>query len=85
MSNFWNLYPLYIEQPPVVVDRADGVLRRSVGGSHKSAFWAGYDELKGGNYPPPRGSVCASAYRAGVAWKKKVNNGKAEPLPARNA
>lgn len=80
-DQFWNLYPLYMKSPPLKVDPCDNVLKRHKGGSHRCAFWAGYDGLTGALYPPPRGSISKTAYRAGVAYRRKVDKGKVDALP----
>lgn len=82
---FWNIYDLYMKEPPTLIGLDDDVVRRRMGGSHMCAFWAGYDGIKQGNYPPPRGSLNGTAYRAGRDWKKLVTQGKAAALPGPDA
>ena len=79
-KNFWNLYPLFMKSPPLIVDPADGVLKRHAGGSTRCGFWAGYDGITGPRMGSP-GSVVRSAYRAGVAYRKLVDSNKRDPLP----
>ena len=80
-NNFWNMYPLYMEHPPLKVDPCDGIVKRHRGGSTRCAFWAGYDGItKGPNVGAP-GSVTRTAHRAGVAYRKLVDAGKRNPLP----
>ena len=84
-DNFWNLFPLFTESPPVIIDPADGVLRRHRGGSTRCSFWAGYDGIKVGPNVGTRGSVAHSAYRAGVHVRRRVDAGTIDPLPSANA
>lgn len=78
--NFWNLYPLYMKQPPVHVDPADNVLKRHQGSSSQNGFWAGYDGIGGVRMGMPD-SVIRTAYCAGVAYRKLVDSDKRGPLP----
>ena len=81
MNTFWNIYPLYIDRPPVKTD-LNGDLCRDRGGSHRTFFWAGYDGLKSGLYPPSRNNgLGVSAYRAGIDYRKSVDSGKTPALP----
>lgn len=84
-NNFWNVYPLYMETPPIKVDPADGVLRRYAGGSTRCAFWAGYDGITTGPHTGIPGSVTRTGHKAGVAYRKLVDAGKRDPLPAQDA
>ena len=79
--NFWNLYPLYMESPPLIVDPCDGITKRHAGGSTRCGFWAGYDGILVGPNVGTPGSVTKTAHRAGVAYRKLVDNGKRDPLP----
>jgi hypothetical protein len=70
------------DNPPVMVSRTSGRAVRHGGSMSRSAFWAGYDGLRGGIFPPARnGSAADSAYRAGVAYRKAVDNGTRAGLP----
>ena len=70
------------DNPPVMVSRTSGNVVRHGGSMSRSAFWAGYDGLKGGIFPPTRnGSASDSAYRAGVAYRKDVVAGVRDALP----
>jgi hypothetical protein len=80
-KNFWNLYPLFMRSPPLIVDPVDGVLKRHSGGSTRCGFWAGYDGITKGPRKGSPGSVVRSAFRAGVAYRKLVDLGKRDPLP----
>lgn len=84
MADFWNFFQHYFveDKPPVKTSVISGNLERHGGGSHRCAFWAGYDGLKGAIYPPARnGSAADTAYRAGVAYRTAVNAGKRAALP----
>ena len=80
-ENFWNLYPLYMEQPPLLVDPCDGIVKRHAGGSSRCGFWAGYDGINQGGRIGSPGSVVRTAHRAGIAYRKLVDAGKRDPLP----
>ena len=79
---------LYAEHPPVNVCPASGKIRRDRGGSHRTYFWAGYDLFgvggRTGLYPPSRnGGLADTAYRAGVAYRRQVDQGTKDPIPTK--
>ena len=77
--DFYNFY--YVEDnPPVIASRTDGTLIRHGGGSHRCAFWAGYDGLTGGVYGPDN-TAAGRAYRAGAAYRRAVDSGRRPALP----
>jgi hypothetical protein len=79
-KNFWNLYPLFMKSPPLLVDHTGETIRHA-GGSSRCGFWAGYDGITRGPRKGSPGSVVRTAYRAGVAYRKLVDSGKRDPLP----
>ena len=78
--NFFDHY-FTDDNPPVMVSRTNGFIVRHGGSMSRSAFWAGYDGLRGGIFPPPHDSYAGYGYRAGVAYRKAVNAGTRNALP----
>lgn len=84
-DDFYNMVRHYYENdhPPLMVSKTSGATVRHGGSSGRCAFWAGYDGLNGGIYPPTRnGSAIDSAYRAGIKYRKAVETGARPALPA---
>lgn len=79
---FYDFYRHYYvdDNPPVMVSRTTGDTIRHGGGSHRCAFWAGYDNLSGGVYGPDN-TAAGRAYRAGAAYRRAVDAGRRDPLP----
>lgn len=80
--SFYDFYNHYYvnDNPPVIASRTTGDIIRHGGGSHRVAFWAGYDGLRGGVHGPGR-TAAGLCYRAGAAYRRAVNNGSRDPLP----
>ncbi len=74
MTTFLSLY-VKDDKPPV----KNGL--RDRGGSHRTAFWAGYDGLNAGLWPPQKSSLAAYAYQSGIAYKILVVKGLRPALP----
>lgn len=72
----------YLAAPPVQVDKVSGQVVRHRGASHRCAFWAGYDLIKGGPYGPDNTAV-GQAWKAGQAYRKAVDTGRLDPLPTK--
>jgi hypothetical protein len=70
----------YVEHPPVKNGHR-GSLVRWTGSGPRSAFWAGYDGLKGGLWPPTANSILRDAYDAGKFYRSGADKGILPPLP----
>ncbi len=79
LSKMANHYMTY----PPVKDGPDGSLVRWTGSSPRSAFWAGYDGLKGCLWPPTAGTLLREAYEAGKVRRYAAERGTLPELPAK--
>lgn len=71
MARAFNAMITSVQEGGLTVTDSKGVLRRRGGGSHRCAFWNGYEyETTKDMDLYQRGTLGYACYRAGVAWRK---------------